>query len=176
MIKWIKSRFSKSREQETGKFASAGKDTLSDSANESKYLRILGDASAPKNYNTTLSIVFYRLEDVMKKEKPFLDRGFSLEKLAGRAGTNRTYASNAINNVAGCSFSKYVNSYRLDYATAILNESGTDIQIENLSALCGYKDIRSFLIALYDTKDSAYKSLKNKYLCNDKVKKQKYYL
>lgn len=176
MIKWIKSRFFKSREQESGKFAAADKDKLRDSADENRYQRILGDLSGPKNYNTTLSIVFYRLEEVMKKEKPFLDRGFSLEKLAGRAGTNRTYASNAINNIAGCSFGKYVNSYRLDYATEILNESGTDIQIENLSALCGYKDIRSFLIALYDTKESAYKSLKNKYLCDDKVKKQKYYL
>lgn len=176
MIKWIKSRFSKSREQETGRPATANRNTLSDSTDESKYLKILGDVSGPKNYNTTLSIVFYRLEDVMKKDKPFLDRGFSLEKLAGRAGTNRTYASNAINNIAGCSFSKYVNSYRLDYATEILDESGTDIQIENLSALCGYKDIRSFLIALYDTRETAYKSLKNKYLCDDKVKKQKYYL
>ena len=112
----------------------------------------------------------------MRKEKPYLDRNFSLERLASRAGTNRTYASNAINNIAGCSFSKYVNRYRLDYAVEILDDSGTEIQIENLSALCGYKDIRSFLIALYDTKDGAYKSLKNKYLCDDKVKKQKYYL
>ena len=93
MIKWIKSRFSKSREQETGRPATANRNTLSDSTDESKYLKILGDVSGPKNYNTTLSIVFYRLEDVMKKDKPFLDRGFSLEKLAGRAGTNRTYAS-----------------------------------------------------------------------------------
>ena len=164
----------------SNKFDSAhlayGKGSLSDSGNSDSYLRIVGDVSSSKNYNTTLNIVFFRLEEVMKKEKPYLERSFSLERLASKAGTNRTYASNAINNIAGCSFSKYVNRYRLDYATEMLNDAGSEIQIENLSALSGYKDIRSFLIALYDTKEGAYKSLKNKYLCDNKVKKQKYYL
>lgn len=183
MIKWFKERFYKGRDRgsRTGSAisdvsAATGSGSLHDSGNSDNYLRIVGDASLNKNYNTTLNIVFFRLEEVMRKEKPYLDRTFSLERLASKAGTNRTYASNAINNIAGCSFSKYVNRYRLDYATEILNDAGSEIQIENLSALSGYKDIRSFLIALYDTKEGAYKSLKNKYLCDDKVKKQKYYL
>ncbi len=182
MIQWFKNRFNKGRgnydRQDIcmSEALDASGSSLHDSEDSNDYSKLMGSIPTAKSYNTTLNIVFYRLEEVMKKEKPYLDRNFSLEKLASRAGTNRTYASNAINNIAGYSFSKYVNGYRLDYAAEILNDSGTEIQVENLSALCGYKDIRSFLIALYDTKGGAYKSLKNKYLCGGRVKKQKYYL
>lgn len=56
--------------------------------------------------------LFARIEYLMQTEGVYRQNDLTIERLAERLDTNRTYISRAINQQAGKAFSSYVNSYR----------------------------------------------------------------
>ena len=54
-----------------------------------------------------------RMVQVFETERVFLDKKLTIVRLAEIVGTNRTYLSNFINAELQCSFSDYVNGYRV---------------------------------------------------------------
>lgn len=73
------------------------------------------------------SSLFKSIYRLMHTEQLYKDNGLTLENLAERLSTNRTYVSNAFNHCAGMSFPTYVNKLRIDEAVRILSDCGNDI-------------------------------------------------
>lgn len=60
---------------------------------------------------------------IMEQQQLFLDSGLKISDIADRLNTNRTYVSNSIKNCRGCSFTQFVNGYRVDYAKKLLQQN-----------------------------------------------------
>lgn len=67
-----------------------------------------------------LTKLCHRVTAVVESEKLFTHKELRIADLSRRLGTNRTYISNAINQVLGVSFSEMINRYRTEYAKGIL--------------------------------------------------------
>ena len=88
--------------------------------------------------------LFIRTERLMKNEHCYRDRNLTIESLAERLSTNRTYLSKAINQQSGKSFSQYINSYRIDAARHMLSDADNDIQIKELAYALGFSTPETF--------------------------------
>lgn len=109
-------------------------------------------------------VLWNRLEQLIRKRELFLDRDLTLCKLAGLAGSNRTYVSRAF-AANGSSFCAYINSLRLSHAAGIL--AGKWFTIEELAILSGFKTDRTFYRALKECDADELKFLKKRYLCRN---------
>jgi AraC-like DNA-binding protein len=66
--------------------------------------------------------------------------------IASRLNTNRTYISNFINTECGCSFSTYVNKYRVEEAKRLLSDKEySGHTLEHISTLAGFGSLHSFI-------------------------------
>lgn len=74
-----------------------------------------------------LKELFIRIEQTMRKEKFFKQKNITLDTLAQKLSSNRSYVSKAINTFAGVSFYQYVNSYRIREAANIISSPDSDI-------------------------------------------------
>ena len=88
--------------------------------------------------------LFARIEQLMKTEELYRERNITIEKIAERLATNRSYLSKAINEQGGMSFSQYVNSYRIDQARRTLSEPDHDCQIKELAYALGFSTPETF--------------------------------
>ena len=80
----------------------------------------------------------------MKNEKIYRERDVTIDKVAERLGTNRSYLSQAINANGGMTFSQRVNSYRIDEARRILSDRDDDIRIKTLAYELGFATPETF--------------------------------
>lgn len=89
--------------------------------------------------------LYLRIEALMR-EGAFKARDMSLDKLAQLSGANRTYVSNAINQMAGCNFYQYLDSYRVKEAARILSdpELSAEVQLKALAYDVGYNSQQVF--------------------------------
>lgn len=86
-----------------------------------------------------------RLKICMEQEKAYLSPGLSLETLAQKVATNRTYLSHILNHRIGRAFADYVNFYRIEeakYRLATTNDKVGVIAIE-----CGFGCTQTFYAA-----------------------------
>lgn len=88
--------------------------------------------------------LYAAFEQVMKAEKLYRRRDVTIEKVAEKLSTNRTYLSRAINGNGGMSFSQHVNAYRIEEARRILSETDTEIQIKALAYELGFSTPETF--------------------------------
>ncbi len=89
-----------------------------------------------------------QLTDLMQTEKVFLTKELSLDDLAKRLNTNRTYLSQFINDQFQSNFSNYVNEYRVKEARKILLQpAGKLLKIEAIAQDVGFNSKSSFNIA-----------------------------
>ena len=58
----------------------------------------------------------------MEQERFFLQSGLKVADVAAALGTNTSYVTSCINTLRGCSFSQFVNGYRIAYAQQIMRE------------------------------------------------------
>ena len=65
-------------------------------------------------------VMMQRICQLMTEERLFLNPELKLSDVADRVGSNRSYISFCINTVEGCSFSSFVNRYRVEYAKQLL--------------------------------------------------------
>ena len=61
-----------------------------------------------------------RICDLMEQEKPYLNSDLKLVDLAAMLATNRNIISSCINTQRGCSFSQFVNEYRVAHAQKLM--------------------------------------------------------
>lgn len=87
-----------------------------------------------------------KIELMMSGDSPFYrQKDVSLDKLAERLATNRTYVSRVVNKYAGVSFSSYINIKRIQEATKILENPDCQISIKVLADELGYGSSSSFV-------------------------------
>lgn len=88
--------------------------------------------------------LFARIEYLMQTEGVYRQNDLTIERLAERLDTNRTYISRAINQQAGKAFSSYVNSYRIDEAVRRLSDVDDDTPLKALAQTLGYNHLQTF--------------------------------
>ena len=80
--------------------------------------------------------IYNKVKEAMEKDRLFLRPELSLVLLSRLVGTNTVYLSQAINQGFGCSFTRLVNKYRIEY---LVKESlRTNVNIEILVSKYGF--------------------------------------
>lgn len=86
--------------------------------------------------------LFEQIEDLMRKQQPYLDADLSVGGLAQMAKANYTYTSRAIQAGAGLGVADYINRYRVDYVMELmLNPKHSNRSLEHLSEMSGFNSV-----------------------------------
>jgi AraC-like DNA-binding protein len=90
-------------------------------------------------------VLIEKLIKALKHDKVYLDSKLSLEKLAKKLGSNRTYVSKTINAYFKIPFNELINQYRIDEACVLLTSKEYDnYSIEGIAQTVGYHNLSSF--------------------------------
>ena len=65
-------------------------------------------------------VLMQRILELMEQQKPYLDSNLKLSDLAAMLATNRNAVSSCINTQRGCSFSLFINEYRVAFAQRLM--------------------------------------------------------
>ena len=87
-----------------------------------------------------------KLVNYLENEKPFLNKDLSMEQMADRLNTNKTYRSKIINVEMDRNFRDLINYYRVKEAIRIFNENDT-LSIKELQEMVGFNNASSFTSA-----------------------------
>ncbi len=87
-----------------------------------------------------------RLLGYFESEKPYLSKNLSMEEVAMRLYTNKTYLSKTINVEMNKNFRELVNYFRVKEAIRIFHENN-DISMSELREKCGFNNNASFTSA-----------------------------
>ena len=106
------------------------------------------EEAQPTDSNATTSdkALMERISRYMDEQQPYLNSGLKVQDVADALGTNRTYVSNCVCSQRGCSFSQYVNTYRVKYAQQLLRQH-PDKKIFEVSISSGFSTESSFFRA-----------------------------
>ena len=90
--------------------------------------------------------ILARMDKLLEKERIFTRNDLTIDKLARRLSTNRTYLSQIINDDFGKSYSCFINDYRVKEATKMLSDSekGKKYSIEAIAKEAGFNSISNF--------------------------------
>jgi AraC-like DNA-binding protein len=106
---------------------------------------------APKKYEKSSltdeiqSATLKKLEEIMTKDRPFLDPGFSMPVLAKKLGISTHHLSQILNEELGQSFFDFLASYRIREAQKLLSDEGSSfIKIEEIAQMVGYNSKSAF--------------------------------
>jgi len=87
-----------------------------------------------------------KLLELFEIEQVFKNKDLKISDIAIKLNTNRSYISNIINTDYNCSFSSFVNQYRVDAAKVLLlNEDCNNLCLEHISSLVGFGSLHSFI-------------------------------
>ncbi len=84
------------------------------------------------------------LTALMMQEKVFTDPSISLNVIAEKLGTNRTYLSRAINDTTGKTFSQFVNDFRIREAITMMGDKEAKYPLKEISWKVGFSSISTF--------------------------------
>ena len=90
-----------------------------------------------------VSELLERIKKLVNDEKLFLYPNLKVSDLAVRLHTNRNYIYHAINVEMGTSFSDYINSKRVDYASQLLEEH-PELSISDVMVKSGFTSSSAF--------------------------------
>ncbi|MBO4917433.1 MAG: helix-turn-helix transcriptional regulator [Bacteroidales bacterium] len=93
-----------------------------------------------------IDLLFERVEEYMRKERPYLDDSFTMTRLATEMMTNKSMLSKTINEKAGKNFCRYVNTYRIQYAVSLMKRDRM-LKVSELSMMSGFHSLASFNMA-----------------------------
>lgn len=89
-----------------------------------------------------------RLEDVMRSQKPFLQPGLTLPRLAGAVDCSVNHLSQVINSGFNMSFFEYLNKYRVECATELMTDADRQCPaILDIAYTVGFNSISAFYSA-----------------------------
>jgi AraC-like DNA-binding protein len=99
--------------------------------------------------------LYTQLQDIIKKDKIFLDSNLKIDQLAGRLNTNRTYLSAVIREKSGLNFCNYVNKFRVEEFLELTDEitNAEKFNIEGIARNVGFKSKSSFYCAFRKEKN-----------------------
>ncbi|UKK51362.1 helix-turn-helix domain-containing protein [Prevotella sp. E13-17] len=95
------------------------------------------DSTLPDN------LLLARICDLMENEKPYLNSELKVADMAELVGTSSRNVSDCIKAARGCSFSQFVNAYRIDYVKQLL-VSQPDIKVAAVALQSGFANEMSF--------------------------------
>jgi AraC-like DNA-binding protein len=81
---------------------------------------------------------------LLERDKPWLDPGFSLQDLSTRLATNQKYISQAINMFSETGFSGMMNRYRVNEARRLILEGKPDTSLHDIALQAGFTNRISF--------------------------------
>ena len=84
-----------------------------------------------------------RICELMESQKLYLSSDLKLSDVASALGTNRNYISDCINSQRGCSFTQFVNTYRVEHAKKLLR-SQSDMKISEVCTASGFASENTF--------------------------------
>lgn len=85
------------------------------------------------------------MESFLRKEKPFLKHGYSLQEMANALSYQLYQLSALINREYGINFNDLINKYRIEYAVDIIKEGRfSNLNINGLADQCGFSNRNSF--------------------------------
>ena len=84
-----------------------------------------------------------QLRKLMESEKMYLSSELRLNDVAARLGTSSRNISDCIRRSQGCSFSQFVNGYRVEHAKKLMQQR-PDIKMTNLFYESGFANETSF--------------------------------
>ena len=84
-----------------------------------------------------------RIIQLMETQHPYLNPELKLSDIADTLGVHRNAISAIINSQQGCTFSHFVNDYRLRHAKRLLLET-SDMKVSTVSMNSGFANERSF--------------------------------
>lgn len=83
---------------------------------------------------------------LMETQKSYLNHQLKLSDVAAATGSNRTAVSNCINQQRGCTFSQFINDYRISHAKQLMS-SQPNIKISEVWMASGFNTESSFFRA-----------------------------
>ncbi|SET28492.1 Helix-turn-helix domain-containing protein [Draconibacterium orientale] len=87
-----------------------------------------------------------KLLELFAEQKPYRNMELKITQVSKELSTNRTYVSNLINNEFLCSFSDFVNNYRVDEAKELLADPAYDCRsLESVAELVGFGSLNTFI-------------------------------
>lgn len=103
-------------------------------------------ANKKETYNpgSSREIIRKRIIKLMEDEKIFRQKDLHISDLALKAGSNRTYVSNYINNELEMSFTDYINSYRIKHAQTLMMKSENKLSLSEVCDMSGFTNEVSF--------------------------------
>jgi AraC-like DNA-binding protein len=89
-------------------------------------------------------------QQVMISEQGFLNPSMTIDEIAKKLNTNRTYVSKLVNIYYGVPFRDYLNNLRLDYAKRLLMDE-PDAVIDYVAAKSGFQSSTQFIRKFRET-------------------------
>lgn len=127
--------------QDTGKADDAGQaDEVA--VSESPDLEV-ADADVNENPDV-LDKLLKKFNKVFIEEQAYLDPNMTMEEMASRIGTNRTYISRIVNMKYGVSFREYLNTLRIEHAKKLLMSEPNSSMV-SISGRCGFYGANQFI-------------------------------
>jgi len=92
---------------------------------------------------------------LFEKEQAFKNPDLKITDIAIQLYTNRTYISTLINTEYSCSFSTFVNQYRVEEAKKVLLDNvNNNFSLEYIATLAGFGSLHSFIRVFKDVTGS----------------------
>lgn len=111
--------------------------------------------------------LYWQLNELMQKERLFIEPTIDRKKLADLLGTNEKYLADAIRQESGETVAIYINRMRLQYALQLL-DTEPDMTLESIALDSGHTSYSSFyraFIKAYGINPSEYRKFsKGKYI------------
>lgn len=114
-----------------------------------RQIRELEDKNPDKYNKSSLSEtkgndLWEQVTQCMEKGQVYHDSELTIDKLAARLSTNRSYLSRVINEYAGMNFNQYLNKYRIEEAIRSIAESKGECLLKSLAFDLGFKSTSGF--------------------------------
>ena len=93
--------------------------------------------------NSAPNELMIRIVQLMETQHPYLNPELKLTDIADTLGVHRNAISACINSQQGCTFSQFINSYRLQHAKKLLLET-SDMKVSAVGMKSGFANERSF--------------------------------
>ena len=116
---------------------------VTDNGNNTDIMREAAETTSTEVNAEKIRQISAEIEEVMRKEKPFLQPDLRVSDLARLLHTNRDYISRAIRLDKGMSFNEYVNRLRIEHAITLM-KNNPQMSVLDLSVKSGYTSQASF--------------------------------
>ena len=89
--------------------------------------------------------LYFRLKDLIEKEKLYLDASLNLKMVADMLNTNTKYLSQVVNHLSGRNFQYFVNTYRVEEAKLkLVSQDYQNLTLYGIALQCGFKNKSTF--------------------------------